>query len=47
MSNELLLLFAAFVGGFIFIKAGTTYTQRLTRTAIVCVVVGLLIAAWY
>lgn len=47
MTTELLFTFAAFIAGFYFIKAGATYTQRLTRTAIVCVVVGLLIAAWY
>ena len=47
MTTEVLLFGVALIGGLYFVMGGATYGARLARATVVCVVVGLLIAAWF
>jgi hypothetical protein len=46
MNDTVLLIGIALIAGFYFVKGGTTFIGRLIRATAVCILVGLLIAAW-
>lgn len=44
--DSALLIGIALIAGVYFVKAGKSFTGRLARATIVCILIGLLIAAW-